>query len=355
MQAVVITPGQPHSTRVAEVTPPRAGDGTILVRCLEVGVCGTDREIAAGHYGAAPPGEGRLVIGHEVLGQVESAGAGFAAGDLVTATVRRSCGHCRACAEGVPDSCMTGDYTERGITMLDGFASEVFAELPSNLVAVPAVLGRSGVLAEPASICARAIRHAHAIGERQPWPLRRALVIGAGAIGALSAAFLRLRDADVWVTDLKPAGSPLAQLIEQLGARYVCAADVPLADLRGEVGFDLVIEAAGSARLMLDALELLARNGVLCLLGIDNERRPISLDSGVIGVDAVIANRAVFGSVNASMHDWIQGLDDLVSVAGRWPGVLDAMVGARVAPDRFADAFAFGGVKATLCFAEPRA
>ena len=153
MHALVARPGEAHSTRVADVGEPR-GEGA-LVRVLEVGVCGTDREISEGLFGASPEGAGELVLGHEMLGVVQRDGGGFAQGDLVSATVRRSCGHCFACAEGSPDSCATGDYVERGITRLDGFARELVLEDPRQLVAIPRGLGRLGVLAEPTSICTR--------------------------------------------------------------------------------------------------------------------------------------------------------------------------------------------------------
>jgi hypothetical protein len=41
-------------------------------------------------------------------------------------------------------------------------------------------------------------------------------------------------------------------------------------------------------------------------------------------------------------------VDGLDRARARWPGVLEAFVGLRVPVDRWADAFAFGGVKATL-------
>jgi threonine dehydrogenase-like Zn-dependent dehydrogenase len=135
MQALVVRPGEAHSTHVADIGEPR-GDG-VLVRVLEVGVCGTDREISEGVFGDAPEGARELVLGHEMVGVVERDGGGFAKGDLVGATVRRSCGHCLACAEGSPDSCVTGDYVERGITRLDGFARELVLEDPGQLVAIP--------------------------------------------------------------------------------------------------------------------------------------------------------------------------------------------------------------------------
>jgi threonine dehydrogenase-like Zn-dependent dehydrogenase len=348
MQALVTTPGRPHSVRVDAVSEP-SGPG-VRLRTLEVGVCGTDREISEGIFGAAPEGERELVLGHEFLGEVIEDGDGFTAGDLVTATVRRGCGHCVACAESSPDACDTGDYTERGITRLHGFAREVVIEDPAQLIAVPRGLGRSGVLAEPTAVCMRGIRHALQIGRRQVWRPRRALVLGPGPIGILATYLLRLQDFEVWTAG-RSKGGPRADLVTASGARYVSTAETPLPTLRGETGgFDLVIEAAGDAQVMLDVLGLLRRNGVGCLLGLDARVRPVSIDGSVVGIDAVIENRGLFGSVNAHREDWDASVAGLEAIRGRWPDALEAMVGLRVAPDRFTEAFEFRGVKATLVF-----
>lgn len=349
MLALVVEPGRAHSTRVAEVPAEPAPEGAVLLRSLEVGVCGTDREISEGLFGVAPGGDPTLVLGHELLGAVEHAGHGFARGDLVTATVRRSCRRCVACEEGAPDSCLTGDYSERGITRLHGFARELVAEDPAQLVAIPRSLGRLGVLAEPASICARAIRHARAIGGRQPWRLEQALVIGAGAIGMLTTYLLRLQGLEVWTAALDPPGSSRAELVEACGARYVASTETPLADLRDEVGgYDLVVEAAGNAQLMADTLGLLRRSGVACLLGIDPRKQTVELDGPTLGVDAILENRVVFGSVNAHREDWLAAVEALDHARERWPEALERFVGLRVPLDRFEDAFAHRGVKATL-------
>ena len=63
VQALVTTPGRPHSTAVAEVSDPRPGPREVLLRTLEVGVCGTDREISEGSFGVAPDDSDRLVLG----------------------------------------------------------------------------------------------------------------------------------------------------------------------------------------------------------------------------------------------------------------------------------------------------
>jgi threonine dehydrogenase-like Zn-dependent dehydrogenase len=353
MLALVTRPGEAHTTRVAEVPDVEVREGEVPVRALEVGVCGTDREISEGLFGVSPEEDGMLVLGHELLGTVEQDGHGFTRGDLVTATVRRSCFRCSACHEGSPDSCLTGDYSERGITRLHGFARELVAEDPQQLIGIPRSLGRLGVLAEPASICERGIRHARAIGGRQPWELQRALVIGAGAIGMLSTYLLRLDGLDVWTAARSPADDPRADLVSASGARYVSTTVQPLAALREEVGgFDLVVEATGSAQVMLDSIAMLRRNGVACLLGIDPRRQTLELDGRVIGLDAILENRVVFGSVNAHRTDWLSAVQALDRARERWPEPLEEFIGLRVPLDRFVEAFDHAGVKATLVLAD---
>jgi threonine dehydrogenase-like Zn-dependent dehydrogenase len=351
MLGLVTTPGRAHTTEVAELSDPRPGPGELLLRTLEVGVCGTDREISEGTFGMAPEGSDRLLLGHEFLGVVEEGGHGFERGDIVAATVRRSCGHCTACAEGSPDACHTGDYAERGITRLDGFAGDLATEAAEHLVPVPPSLGRLGVLAEPASVCARAIRHTVAVAERQPWRRERALVVGAGAIGMLSTYFLRLDGFEVWVAGRTAGTTPKTELADACGAAYVSTAETPLAALAAEAdGFDVVIEAAGDAQVMLDTLGLLRRNGVACLLGVDGRSRRVELDGPALGVDTILQNRALLGSVNAHARDWEDAVDRLDRARERWPDALERFVGLRVPIDRFEEAFEFGGVKATLRF-----
>jgi threonine dehydrogenase-like Zn-dependent dehydrogenase len=259
--------------------------------------------------------------------------------------VRRSCRHCLACSDGFPDSCLTGDYVERGITRLNGFARELVAEDPGQLVPIPRSLGRLGVLAEPASICERALRHARAIGNRQPWELQRALVLGAGAVGTLVTYLLRLSDVEVWTASLEPSHD----LVSASGAQYV---PLPATDLQELGGFDLVVEAAGDAQLMADALGLLRRSGVACLLGIDPRVQQVALEGRTLALDAILENRVLFGSVNAAREDWLEAVADLDRVRERWPDELEQFVGLRVPLDRFEDAFAHRGGKATLVLSD---
>ena len=345
MLALVAEPGHAHTTRVEDVPGVEAREGEVLVRTLEVGVCGTDREISEGLFGIAPEHERLLVLGHEALGVVERGGYGFTNGQLVTATVRRSCGHCIACAEESPDSCLTGDYSERGITRLHGYARELVAEDPTQLVAIPSSLGRLGVLAEPTSICERALRHARTIGGRQPWQLERALVLGAGAIGLLMTYLLRLGDVEVWTASLEPEN----ELVEASGASYVPLQGDDLAELGT---FDLVVEAAGNVDLMARALGRLRRSGVACILGIDPRGQAVEIEGRVLGVDLILENRVLFGSVNAARPDWLAAVADLDRARARWPDALQQFVKLSVPLDRFAEAFEHRGGKATLVLSD---
>lgn len=351
MQALVTQPGTAGTAHIADVPEPVAADDDVLLRIVEVGVCGTDREIIDGHFGVAPPGRDTLVLGHEMLARVERDGHGFSRGDLVAATVRRSCGHCAACAAGSPDSCLTGDYTERGITALDGFASELVAERAEHLVPVPARLRSIGVLSEPTSVGARAVRHARTVGDRQVWRPARALVLGNGAIGMLSAVQLRLAGLEVWVTGLAAADSESAALVEGLGARYVPAGEDMVEAVAADVGgFDLVLEATGDAQVMASSVGLLGRSGVAVLLGIDGRARDVAVDGRVLGTDYVLGNRALIGSVNARSDDWHAAVTALDGAWDRFGEVVERFVGLRVPADRFEDALAYRGIKAALAF-----
>ncbi|SRR6266487_206202 len=103
MRAITVRPGTANSARLEQVAEPRLAEGALLIRARALGVCGTDREIVSGEYGWAPPGEERLVLGHESLGIVEQAphDSGFARGDWVVGIVRRPDPvPCPACAAG---------------------------------------------------------------------------------------------------------------------------------------------------------------------------------------------------------------------------------------------------------------
>ncbi len=190
MKALTIIPGKANSASVQDVPEPPAPDGSILVRALALGICGTDFELISAQYGWAPPGNDHLILGHESLGRVEEApeNSGFQNGDLVVGIVRHPDPvPCVACAVGQWDMCRNGKYTERGIKERNGFGSEHWRSEPAFLVKLDAGLGELGVLMEPATILAKAWDHITRIGQRALWKPKSLLVTGAGPVGLLAA------------------------------------------------------------------------------------------------------------------------------------------------------------------------
>src|SRR5258708_2759923 len=171
MRAITVSPGVANSALLEDVPDPPVSDGSVLVRTLALGVCATDREIIAGEYGATPPGQKRLVLGHESLGRVEQAPAetGFAPGDTVVGIVRRPDPvPCPSCAAGEWDMCRNGRYVERGIKERHGYGAERFRVEPHFAVKVEPRLGVLGVLPEPSRIVAKARGHTQRPGHLRP-------------------------------------------------------------------------------------------------------------------------------------------------------------------------------------------
>lgn len=345
-----------------DVTGPTLGPGTLRVRVLEVGVCGTDHDIVAGKYGQAPAGAGYLVLGHENLGEVAEVAdgvVGFSVGDTVVATVRRGCGRCRFCFANRSDFCETGGFTERGISGAHGYMAEEYVEVPEYLVAVPPELRRVAVLLEPLSVVEKAILMGQRVLDRkEPSPgfprtaASTALVAGTGAVGMLAAFVLRLRGYEVTGVDRHDA-SPAVDLLATIGARH--ANVVGGLGTLGGARFDLVVEATGSVPLDFDLVDVLAPNGVLVLTGIpDADAPPTSVPGGAIFRGIVLHNQAVVGSVNANRTYFETGLADLGAFEARWPGAVDRMISSRRPLERWAEVLlgrAGGTVKNVLTIA----
>jgi threonine dehydrogenase-like Zn-dependent dehydrogenase len=324
MRALTVAPGQPDSARLDDVEEPAAGDAALLVESLAVGICGTDAEIVAGAYGEAPPGEDRLVIGHESLGRVVEApvGSPVAPGDLVAGIVRRPDPvPCPACAGGEWDMCRNGRYTERGIKGLHGYASERWMLEPQFAVRVDPTLEPVGMLLEPASVVAKAWEHIERVGARAFWAPARVLVTGAGPVGLLAALLGAQRGLDVHVLDRNTAG-PKPSLVAALGATYHTEGAVELA-----ASSDVIVECTGADQLVLDVIGNSAPGGVVCLTGVSSGGRSIPVDPGQLNRTLVLENDVVFGTVNANRRHWEAAAAALGRADVEW---LEAIVSRRV-------------------------
>jgi threonine dehydrogenase-like Zn-dependent dehydrogenase len=354
MKAIVVRPGEPDSIHMRAMPDPEMSDDQVAVRMLRVGLCGTDSEIHRGLYGEPPPGEQLLILGHENLGVIEDVGRqvrGFAPGEIVVSTVRRPCGQCANCQAGESDCCSSGRYQERGILRRHGFMAEYYTEHPAYLIRLPRTLEPVGVLLEPMSVVEKGIDHAFLLQRRFVWNPASAIVLGAGPVGLLGAAALRARGLRTVVVSREPATDLGAQIAVRLGAEYVSVAQTSILDLPRQTGRpDLVLEATGSAAVGFDAMEILAPNGVLCLLSVTGGSTTNEEPIDRINQRLVLGNQVVFGSVNANSRHFAMGVEDFVKVEEMAPGTLRELLTDRHPWQDFRTWFTRRGtgIKATL-------
>lgn len=337
MKAVAVLPGKPNSVHLREIPAPKIEDQPhphvcrisegrgVLVRVLQIGVDATDREINEALYGNAPPGGEHLVIGHESFGQVVEVGSRvteFRPEDFVSCTVRRPGG---SLFDQIGRNDITSEevYYERGINLCHGFLSEYFVDDAEYIVRVPKNLRHLGVLAEPASVCAKAIEQAYLAQQRlQVWRPQRAFVLGSGQIGLLATMMLRLRGLEVYTVATRPGPHRKSEIVEAYGARYVSTRETPLRDLTRDTGKpDLIFEATGDAEICFRAMEVLAHNGALIWTSITGGSREVALDGARINLEWVLGNKLLVASVNGNRHHFELGIQALSHGEHTWPGV----------------------------------
>jgi len=334
MKAIAVTPGKPDSIHLAELEQPspdeiRDGRG-VLVKVLRVGVDGTDKEINAAEYGAAPPGYDFLVIGHESFGRVEAVGprvTELKPGDYVVATVRRP-GTSIYDRIGTYDMTTDDTYFERGINLRHGFLTEYYVDDPEYIVKVPAGLRQVGVLLEPTTVVEKGIAQAYEIQRRlRVWRPRRACVMGSGTVGLLAALVLRLRGLDVTVLSRTPRPYLNSDLVEMLGARYASVDELPLLEAAGRHGpFDLIFEATGFSPVVFEAMQALGKNGVLVLSSVTGGDRTLEVPADRINLGFVVGNKVMVGTVKANRGYFELGVRDMAQAEAEYPGWLGRLL-----------------------------
>lgn len=353
MRAVAVFP-EDRAIRIVDHPEPKLeGKSDVRLQILDVGICGTDREIARFDYGTPPPDSPYLVIGHESLAQVIDIGPAVThvrPGDLVVTMVRRPCTDpaCRACSRGRQDFCFTGTFSERGIKGRHGFMTERVVDDQRFMHVVPAHLRDVGVLVEPLTIAEKALIQVWDVQTRLPWTApgtpagdghgQRAVVLGAGPVGLLGAMALLVRGFDTIVYSRATEDSAKALWVASVGARYVSSAVTPIQALIDRVGtIDLIYEATGAAGLSFEALEMLGDNGVFIFTGVPGRKGPISVDAGLLMRNLVLKNQLVFGTVNAGPDAFQAAVDDLARFHARWPDALASLITSRSPIDAFRD------------------
>ena len=331
MKAIAVFPGKRDSIHLEDVSLPTLDavpDGRgVRVEVLRVGVDGTDKEINAGEYGAAPPGDDFLIIGHENFGRVLEVGPNvpdtIGLGGYVVSSVRRPDSSLYGTI-GLQDFTTEDVYYERGINLLHGYLTEEYVEDARFVFPLPDTLADVGVLLEPTTVAEKGLNHAYEIQRRiKVWEPRRACILGSGTIGLLMSLAARLRGLELTVFSLPQKPYRNAELVEELGGVYISSAEMSLAEASTRRGpFDLIMDATGFSPIVWEAAEVLGKNGVLVLSSITGGDRKVEINSDRINQSFVLGNKVMVGTVNASPSDFRSGVDDLIKAEALFPGWL---------------------------------
>jgi threonine dehydrogenase-like Zn-dependent dehydrogenase len=298
---------------------------------LQVGVDGTDKEINAAEYGAAPEGDDYLVLGHESFGQVAEVGdqvSEFQPGDYVVAVVRRP-GSSIYDQIGRADISLDPTYYERGINLLHGYLAEQIVESADFLVKVPPAINHIAVLTEPTSIAAKGLNQAYEAQRRLGfWQPQKTAVLGGGPLGLLVTAALRSQNLEVTMISQSAKPNQSSDLVAQIQARYLSNAKTSLAEIVSQYGpFDFIYEATGYSPIIFEAMLALANNGVLTVTGIPGTgRMSCQIPSDDLMRSFVLGNKLMLGSVSASKADFQSAINYLVKIEALWPGWLSKLL-----------------------------
>jgi threonine dehydrogenase-like Zn-dependent dehydrogenase len=266
-----------------QVPMPELGNEEALVKVEACGFCGSDLGIVAGVH---PRAKAPLTLGHEFCGTVElvrSASATFKPGDLVAAYPLISCGKCVACRIGASHVCHK--LRVYGIDA-DGAMAE-YVRLPvSSLLLLPRNMSPLvGAVIEPLAVAI------HGVSLVDPESITKAVVMGAGPIGLLTAMVARARNlSPVLISDILPSRLSLAK---RLGLQAVPAGQ----DLKNTVneisagnGVELVFECAGVPSTAKEMTDLVRPRGMIVNLGVF--KQPVEIDMQAVNFKEI----AILGS-----------------------------------------------------------
>ena len=252
----------PGEAGVADVAEPEPGVGEVVVEVERAGVCGTDVEFFTGEMEYLAEGHARypMRLGHEWCGTVVRAGEGVHpawVGRRAVGDTMLGCGRCRRCRGGRQHTC--ADRQEVGIRGgRAGALAERIAVPAWSLHALPdSVDPVLGALVEPGGNALRAAQAAD-VGSGD-----RALVLGPGTIGLLTALFLRAAGAEV---HLLGRDEPTLAFARTLGFTHAWTRDTLPA-----LPFDAVVDASNAAELPGLALDLVEPAGRIVYIGLSGQ------------------------------------------------------------------------------------
>jgi D-arabinitol dehydrogenase (NADP+) len=294
----------PTSFQVTEVPTQEPKAGEVLIKVIQVGVCGTDLHIHHGDFNAKFP----LIPGHELVGTVAALGDGvtrFRVGEQVTVNPNIPCGYCGYCLSGRVILCENA----KGLgSNFNGFFAEYACVSELLVFSVEGLPVDTAVFSEPTA-CAM-----HGLETLQVRPGSTALVIGAGPTGQLLAQLIATGGASS-VTVAAPTQFKLDTAAD-LGASKTV--QVRRGDPEGNIkalrdaagggdGYDIVVEATGATEVGNICIPLTRNGGTVLVYGVTRADEiltfsPFDVFRREITIKGSFAEMTSFGAAIAALR-----------------------------------------------------
>lgn len=290
MKALLFT--APLESQYGDVDAPDPRQGEVVVDLTFCGICGSDMHAWHGHDDRRVP---PLVLGHEAVGVARS---GQFQGKRVAINPLMTCGVCPACTSGASHLCPEREMI--GMRRPGGFA-EAVAIVEKNLFILPDHLKfEDAALAEPLACCVHAVRLM--TYDYKTDKDDRAVILGGGAIGLLSAMVLAAAGyRDIWIAEVNA-------LRRQMLEKCVDAIPYnPIDDRPDGKPVMMVLDAVGTGITRQSSTALIAPGGTIVHIGLqDNEP---GLDTRYLTLQEVTFK----GTYCYTNQDFAEALDLLAS------------------------------------------
>lgn len=340
MFAIAAQTGSTRPVIVDVPSPHGLAAGEVLCRTLELGVCGTDREILNSTRPWTPPGEKYLILGHECLGRIEAVGSEVSncqVGDLVVPFVRRALAGQTRRADLLP----FGAFVERGIVREHGFSQPLWIDRPQHLLSIPSAIADLAVLIEPLTCAEKGVNEATLLSRARlgddawtPTAPPRVLVTGMGPIGFAGVLAAAGRGWPATMLGRDEPTSFRARLVERLGGRYQPLNTSDFSpDAVERDGYDLLLECTGSDTVLLHAAGLVRSCGVIVWLGSNRVPQPAMQNVERLVRDGLLKNHMHLGCVNAAPRDFEDARLHLEQLATDRRTAISELITARVRPE----------------------
>lgn len=272
------------SLKMATDAPVPRREGEALVEVISAGICNTDLEIVKGYSGF------HGTLGHEFVGRVIESPDSALVGQRVAGEINVGCNSCALCLAGDQRHCSS--RTVLGIKGRDGAFAEYLSLPARNLARIPnAVSNRTAVFIEPLAAACRILDQVR-IDESS-----RVAILGDGKLAQMIVRVLARTRCDLTVfgkhdekLDLARSARGAAVKVENIASPARSGGDHRLGP-SAEGGFDIVVEASGSAPGLGLACELVRPRGTIVLKSTHHGPTSLEMSRVVVNEVSIVGSR----------------------------------------------------------------